>query len=341
VVGHGLPMAIRGRRVLAVAVGTAAGVVVLARRTPLPSALLVRAVFTRGGLALQRGLRGRVPPDVERRRDLRYGEGRDEVLDVYRPAGTPASRLPGVLWIHGGAFLAGDKREIANYARILAARGYVVVCANYTRAPRAHFPVPVRQAGRASAWLVAHADELGVDADRVVLAGDSAGATIAALLATAVVDAGQARRLGVDVALPRSALRGLLLWCGAYDERAFDLDGPAGWFLRTVLWAATGARPGASATGDIGGVLEHLSSRFPPPFVSAGNADPLLPQSRALVAALARHDVAVDTLFFPDDHTPPLGHEYQFDGTTPAFDVALARCLAYLDRVAGDAATDR
>lgn len=74
----------------------------------------------------------------------------------------------------------------------------------------------------------------------------------------------------------------------------------------------------------------HLTAAFPPAFVSAGNADPLAPQSVGIAEGLAAQGVSVETLFFPPDHTPPLGHEYQFDLTTSAGQLALSRAVAWM-----------
>ncbi len=58
---------------------------------------------------------------------------------------------------------------------------------------------------------------------------------------------------------------------------------------------------------------ERVTDQFPPTFVTAGNTDPLLPQSPALVATLIAKGVDVNTLFHDKDHLPALGHEYQLD----------------------------
>jgi acetyl esterase/lipase len=64
--------------------------------------------------------------------------------------------------------------------------------------------------------------------------------------------------------------------------------------------------------------LQAEAAAFPPMFISAGNADPLVPQSRAMAAGAAQAGVSVDSLFFPPDYVPPLPHEYQFNLDTEA-----------------------
>jgi acetyl esterase/lipase len=79
----------------------------------------------------------------------------------------------------------------------------------------------------------------------------------------------------------------------------------------------------------------HVTSSFPPAFVSAGNGDPLLPHTVALVEALDRHGVDHDALLFADGHEPRLGHEFQFDLDTADGREALDRAVAFIQRVAG------
>jgi acetyl esterase len=80
-------------------------------------------------------------------------------------------------------------------------------------------------------------------------------------------------------------------------------------------------------------VANYVTGAFPPAFVSAGNADPLLSQSLEMAKVLKAAGVRVDTLFFPDDHEPPLPHEYQFNLDTEAGQLALERSLAFLRNV--------
>ena len=79
-------------------------------------------------------------------------------------------------------------------------------------------------------------------------------------------------------------------------------------------------------------VLNHVTAEFPPAFISAGNGDPLLPQSIALADKLASRGVRVESLFFASDHRPALPHEYQFNLDNEAGRLALARSVAFLAR---------
>ncbi|RPE80153.1 alpha/beta hydrolase [Vulcaniibacterium tengchongense] len=303
------------------------------RLSPWPAALLVRHAFDQESARMSAALAKHVPPGVAAQRDLPYAPGdRDARLDVYRPAPLAAGRaLPAVVWVHGGGWVSGNKNDVANYARILAARGYAVVAVNYSIAPGATYPTPLRQLAAALRYLDREAPRLRIDRTRLFLAGDSAGAQIVAQMANIVASPAYAARVGIGAPLARAQLRGVLLYCGAYDVTMANSDGPYAGLLETLLWSYSGRKdflrdPGIAAAA----VIRYVTPDFPPAFVSAGNADPLAPQSRAFAAALRRQGVAVDALFFPGHHVPALPHEYQFDLDTAAGRLALERSAAFL-----------
>lgn len=146
---------------------------------PRPGALLVRRLFAAGGAQTARSLARHAPADVVVTRDEPYGSGPDSVLDLYRPPNAEEA-LPTVVWIHGGGWVGGSKEELAGWFALIADHGYAVVAPRYTLAPKAHYPGPQRQLMEVLAHLRRDAERLGVDPARIVLAGDSAGAQIAA-----------------------------------------------------------------------------------------------------------------------------------------------------------------
>lgn len=106
-------------------------------------------------------------------------EGTDTAMDVYRPAGpVPA---PGVLVIHGGAWQRGTRGEFDGLSRYLAARGLVVASIDYRLAPKWPFPAAPDDVRTAIAFFKAHADQFGLDPNRLVLLGRSAGGQLALL----------------------------------------------------------------------------------------------------------------------------------------------------------------
>src|SRR6478609_3316694 len=323
-------------RVGTAAAGTALAAGAALHLSPWPSALVIRAVFDRGAARASAALGPHAPTDLVEVLGEAYAVADpDGRLDVFRP--DREEPLPTVVWVHGGAFVSGSKDDVANYLRVLAGRGVTAVGVDYSIAPGKRYPTPVRQVAGALAHLVDHADRLGVDPTRIVLAGDSAGAQIAAQVANLVTDPGYAARVGIDVDLPPSGLRGVVLFCGAFDfELSHGSSLVGAWLVDTALWSYLGARDHRSHPASaLASVPQNLTVAFPPAFVSAGNGDPLLEHSVRLVAALAAVGVEHDTLFFADDHEPRLGHEFQFDLDTEPGRVALDRAVAFIERVTG------
>jgi acetyl esterase/lipase len=253
--------------------------------------------------------------------DLQYDPGDpDARLDVYVPRSLAAGeRLPAVIWIHGGAWISGTKDAAAPYFDVLARRGVTVIAIEYSRAPDARYPTPILQVNTAISYVLRNAERLHVDGQQVIIAGDSAGAQMASQVATLVTNPAYAADIGIDPSLRPDQLRGVILFCGAYDAASVARDPRAipntafRLFSRSVLWAYTGSRTRDSDALRQMSTIDHVTSNFPPTFVSGGNADPLTDaHSRPFAARLAELGVDVTTLFYPPDRTPALGHEYQF-----------------------------
>ena len=338
--GLAIPSGRRARRLLAwiLAVVTALAIVggVCFKLSPWPSVLAIRFVFSRGGAAANQALAAYVPPGILVTEGVRYVESDpDAVFDLYRPQAGEGKDLPLLMWIHGGGFVAGSRKEIANYARLLAGEGFAVAVVDYPLAPEVQYPAPVRRLTQALRYLSGHAPDLHLDSQRFLLGGDSAGAQLAAQLAALASSPDYARATGLTAGIARAQLRGVVLFCGPHDARLMAGKASNSWFLRTVMWAYLGSPAPAMETMDAFSVVPHVTSGFPPAFVTVGNADPLAPQSYALAEALREHGVPVSTLFFPPSHQPALGHEYQFDLSRPEAREALEQTRRFLHDVVG------
>lgn len=115
-------------------------------------------------------------------KDVVFGRGgeTDLRLDIYRPTG-PAKRTA-VVQLHGGGFTRGAKENIAANCRAFAARGYTSLASQYRLAPDSRWPAQIHDVKAAIRWARANAGRLGIEPDRIIVAGYSAGA-MAALVA--------------------------------------------------------------------------------------------------------------------------------------------------------------
>lgn len=218
-------------------------------------------------------------------------------LRVYRPEGV-AGQLPAVYGVHGGGFVLGsydvDHDLNLRFARELPA---VVVAVDYRLAPEHPYPAPLDDVHAGLLWLVGHAAELGVDAARVALWGDSAGAGLAAGVALRLRDLGG------------PAIRHLHLHSPALDDRL--ATGSARRFTDTPVWNRRNARlsweaylgPGVPGTDRVPACAAPARARqlagLPPTFVAVMEYDPLRDEGLAFADALRAAGVPVELRLYP------------------------------------------
>jgi len=125
-------------------------------------------------------------PGVRAERDIAYGPGPKETLDLFTPAAKASRPRPILIFVHGGGFVGGDKNKAANGAAspfydntmIWAVNhGLVGINMNYELAPKAQYPTVQREMAEAVAWARKNAASWGGDPNRIVLWGHSAGAS--------------------------------------------------------------------------------------------------------------------------------------------------------------------
>jgi arylformamidase len=139
-----------------------------------------------------------------------FGPDPKQRLDLVKPAGV--ARAPVLLFIHGGGWSIGDKvHAVSEKARWTNSKGWAFATANYRLVPQATVEQQAADVAGAIAWLRANAARQGLDPDRIVLMGHSAGAHLVALVGT---DPQYLKAAGV----PMSAVKGIVLLDGAgYD----------------------------------------------------------------------------------------------------------------------------
>lgn len=128
--------------------------------------------------------------DVHGARDLTMpGPGGDLRLRLYRP--TDAAVLPALIYFHGGGFAIGDFELYDAFCRRLSVTaGCAIVSVDYRLGPEHRFPAAAEDAMAATRWIALQAAELGLDATRLAVGGDSAGGNLAAVAALAQRDSG-------------------------------------------------------------------------------------------------------------------------------------------------------
>jgi acetyl esterase/lipase len=310
--------------------------------SPWPSGLLVRMVFTKNNQTMLAKLeKHTTATPITTLANQAYKPGdKNALLDVYIPqaAEQNGQALPVVIWTHGGAWVSGDKSDDEPYFKLMASHGLVVVSLNYSLAPEKTYPTQLRELNNAHAYILANAARFHIDPQKIFLAGDSAGSQLSSQMAALITSPQYAREVGIQPVLAPAQLSGVILFCGIYKMQGLTEADPKlpkiiNWGDDQVVWAFSGS---PDKTGPLIHQMSpyyHVTSSFPPAFISGGNGDPLTNgQSKPLAEQLAALHVPVTTLFYPADHQPSLPHEYQFDLDTSDGQNALNQMIQFIEQ---------
>jgi acetyl esterase len=217
---------------------------------------------------------------------------------VYFPKDGPEGDVPRptVVFFHGGGFVIGDLDTHDNQCRMVCRElGAVVLSVAYRVAPEDRFPAAVDDCFAAARWAADHVEELGGDADRIAVAGDSAGGNLAAVVAQLARDAGAPKLAAQLLVYPAVDFRDD---DGRYPSRAENAEGyfltraDMEWFARHYAEDADDTDPRLSPiAGDLAGL--------PPAVVVTAEFDPLRDEGDAYARALADAGVEVVHRSFP------------------------------------------
>lgn len=210
------------------------------------------------------------------------------------PAGTSRGRV--VMYVHGGGWSAGSRRDYEPLARALAAQGYAGLLVDYRLAPAVRHPEAVQDLNCALRWLRQVAAERGVDAEQVAVIGGSAGAHLAGWVAYGQNDPAldgpgqpQGRRARVTLAILHAGPHDL----GVFDTLGPEQQGP----VRALLGTAT---PSAAQLAQAS-TVSRVAPDAPYTLILHGAQDPLVPpdQAHRLAAALSRAQVPHRLVLIP------------------------------------------
>lgn len=230
----------------------------------------------------------RTTSDIQLIADIPYAQNgsRKQTLDLFLPerGTTPA---PVIVWIHGGAWRAGDKQW--GPFRSLTEHGYAVASINYRLSKEAPFPAQLHDCKTAIAWIRQHAQQYGLDRERIGVWGASAGGHLASLLGTT----GGVEQLdpkGVVAATDTSTrVKAVVDWYGPADLS--DAKGASFFAIRAVkrLLGKNPTRKKALEASP----LHYVSPDDAPFLIMHGNRDRKVPmhQSEKFYEALCRNGV--------------------------------------------------
>ncbi|WP_372719004.1 alpha/beta hydrolase [Immundisolibacter sp.] len=249
----------------------------------------------RVGFAMQLKMTAGPSTPLAQVRDLTLpGPGGALKARLYHPQTT--GTLAGLVFFHGGGWVIGDLDSHDDLCRDLAAQaGCGVLAVDYRLAPEQRFPAAAQDAIAATAWAATHADELGFDPTRLAVGGDSAGGNLAAVVAIAARDSGNA------------PLRAQLLMYPVTDMSRLDGEsyracgegygltaGAMSWFRDHYL-----ASPEAARDPQVSPLLASDLAGLPPALVVTAEFDVLRSEGEAYARRLGQAGVTTRLVRYP------------------------------------------
>jgi acetyl esterase/lipase len=217
--------------------------------------------------------------------------GRELQMDIHRPAEATTGPTAAVVVVHGGAWVAGHRRDMGRLCEAIAAEGMLAATVTYRLAPASHWPSMFDDVQTAVRFLRANAKEYNIDPARIGAAGASAGGHLAMLLGA------RDTRTPKPLEYPEFSSR---------VQAVFNIFGPSDPSQdfppqTDLLFAMVLGKPKKDA-GDLirdASPILFVDALTAPTFLLHGTADPLVPimQSRRLEERLREHKVPVETAY--------------------------------------------
>ena len=235
--------------------------------------------------------------------NVSYGPFPAEQLDLCQPTNAPGLH-PGILLIHGGAWIMGNKNVNDTMCETLAERGFVAVTINYRLAqpsqPATQWPAQLVDAQLAVRWMRAHAAQLSLDSRQMCAWGDSAGGHLAVFLGTLkTIHAGDEAHLYADESPAVS--------CVVDEFGPVDLTGNTMPNLNSALRTLFGGityQQNPAPYRDASPIFD-VTTQNVPTLIVQGTKDTLVPpthESKALLQTLQQHHVPVQYIAYNGQH---------------------------------------
>jgi acetyl esterase/lipase len=259
-------------------------------------------------------------PDIGNLRvekDIVFGKGgtMDLTLDVYQPPAGVTPKRMAIIHLFGGGFFAGNKNAgyIINDARALGARGYTNISANYRLQTQGSWPAQIHDVKAAIRWTRANAARLGIEPNRIVVAGYSAGGMLSLMAA------------GTN---GRKEFEG----DGGNAGVSSDVNASVGVYPLASAQIAGGLFPQGQATPEniaAASPTTYISDKFAPTIFIHGTKDGTIPVASSVDFFTKLHALGV-----PSTLTLIQGADHAFDNNAPdAVEVMAASIDLFLDRL--------
>lgn len=248
--------------------------------------------------------------------DLCYGTMFPQsYFDIRYPNENTQERRPTLIYFHGGGFLFGDKsggdplavgkNGVSAMLAEICTHGYNIVSANYAFATKYRFPVQISQVNQLLMHLQEHS-EYGLDMDRVVIMGSSAGADLTAIYGLAVADHDYAMALGITPCIRMDQVKALVIdefiLNGAHMDKGLQILS-SGWIGERDLVNSKKAK--------LANIMNHIDVKFPPAFLIASNVEPAFAlDAQELFRVLQDRNLTAQLYYRTQEESEPLAHGF-------------------------------
>lgn len=223
-------------------------------------------------------------PKVKVMEDVTYAKIGDAELklDIAMPAEGDGP-FPGIVAIHGGAWRAGNKKDVRGLLEECARRGYVAISPQYRFCPKVVFPAQVHDVKAAVRWLRSHANEYKLNPEKIGATGFSAGGHLALMLGVTGPDDGLEG--DAPAGAPSSRVQAVVNYFGPTDFAASDIPDVSKPLLRDFLGGTPAEKPAETKAAS---PITYTSKDDPPILTFQGTKDPLVPHTQATKLADAQ-----------------------------------------------------
>lgn len=232
-------------------------------------------------------------PEIVTQNDVVYGTGggQDLHLDLAMPKPEPGQLgggAPCIVAIHGGAWRQGDKKQLRVLIAEMAKLGYVGATVQYRFCPEHKFPAQVEDVKCAVRFLRAHADQYGIDPERIGAIGFSAGAHLSMMLGTMDADDGMEGEGGWPD--QSSKVQAVVSYFGPTQFGTPDTPSRSSPLVTDFLGGTMAEKPDAYKNAS---PLTYVTSGDAPMLLFQGTEDVLVPYSQAIAMVTAMTDADV------------------------------------------------